>query len=199
MDFVVGLPLNPSGIVSILENYDPICRCIRLPRKRILYIGEEDVQMTSGFPKGNNLVQRSKKQDGHTFMDDVVEKFTRGKWLMKPTDVEKVMLKNENGEKSTSFNGPITFLVLFYVDRVIHCSRTVHRAYPAYKGWDTEYLMKRQEVELKVKKFGFGCMDKRYNPNAKPAIIDLTEQENDAKAKEKESEAGCSTREKKGI
>nr|GMC95617.1 uncharacterized protein LOC109155364 [Ipomoea batatas] len=57
------------------------------------------------------------------------------------------------------FTGPIVFLTLFYVDRVVVGSRTIPRAYPAMIGWAFEDLKHRQAVEMSSGSFGRGDID----------------------------------------
>ncbi|KAG6401026.1 hypothetical protein SASPL_137871 [Salvia splendens] len=67
--------------------------------------------------------------------------------------------------KSKVFSGPVVFLVSFYVDRVVHCRRCVARAIPRIKGWTTELLKEREEVEMKEADFGLGRVTSQLDEN----------------------------------
>ncbi|KAL1564174.1 hypothetical protein AAHA92_06551 [Salvia divinorum] len=62
--------------------------------------------------------------------------------------------KNWELRKWKHFSGPVVFLVLCYVDRMVHCTRTVERCFPTFLGWTAENLKKRQKDEKATGGFG---------------------------------------------
>ncbi|KAL1545817.1 hypothetical protein AAHA92_22497 [Salvia divinorum] len=66
-------------------------------------------------------------------------------------------------KKGSSFNGPIAFLLCFYVDRYVHCRRRLNRSYPTVKGWTKELMKMRQADEDKMGRFGLGSWEHRIN------------------------------------
>ncbi|KAL1569498.1 hypothetical protein AAHA92_00972 [Salvia divinorum] len=57
---------------------------------------------------------------------------------------KREMLTGDSSEehKSAAFGGPIAFLVLFYVDRGVHCRRPFDHFFSTMKGW-TGLLLKK--------------------------------------------------------
>ncbi|KAG6415952.1 hypothetical protein SASPL_123373 [Salvia splendens] len=79
-------------------------------RNQSLHIDAEDAHATLGFPKGSLLISLKKRLGGHPFVDmiaDVLQGFMNH--------------AHGNGElrKDKHFSGPIVFLVLCYVDRMV--------------------------------------------------------------------------------
>ncbi|KAL3645729.1 hypothetical protein CASFOL_010909 [Castilleja foliolosa] len=72
--------------------------------------------------------------------------------------------KTENWQKNkeNTYSGPILFLLLLYVDRVVLYRRLVPRAYPSLIGWTCTHLRSREKQEIKSGGFGFGYPSKRY-------------------------------------
>ncbi|XP_019158044.1 PREDICTED: uncharacterized protein LOC109154771 [Ipomoea nil] len=60
---------------------------------------------------------------------------------------------------SQKFTGPIVFLTVFYVDRLVVYRRSVPRTFLAFKGWDTHLLNKREKAEISSGGFGYGYID----------------------------------------
>ncbi|GER25456.1 E3 ubiquitin-protein ligase [Striga asiatica] len=58
--------------------------------------------------------------------------------------------------KKKSFNGPIFFLMMFYVDRVVIYKRVVPRCLPLVRGWTNKLLRERQKTEIRSGGFGGG-------------------------------------------
>nr|GMD78657.1 uncharacterized protein LOC109191529 [Ipomoea batatas] len=57
------------------------------------------------------------------------------------------------------YGGPILFLMVFYVDRVVLFRRIVPRSFPAFKNWTFKLLSKRECDEIKLGGFGYGHVD----------------------------------------
>nr|GMD42261.1 uncharacterized protein LOC109154771 [Ipomoea batatas]GMD46929.1 uncharacterized protein LOC109154771 [Ipomoea batatas] len=57
------------------------------------------------------------------------------------------------------FIGPIIFLTIFYVDRVVLYSRPLPRQLPAIIGWTTKLLNQREKNEISSGGFGYGYID----------------------------------------
>nr|GMD39206.1 uncharacterized protein LOC109191529 [Ipomoea batatas] len=56
------------------------------------------------------------------------------------------------------FSGPIVFLLLHYVDRVVHSDRVVPRLVPSLRGWSSRHLKARQLSEIRAGGFGRGII-----------------------------------------
>ncbi|KAH6824982.1 hypothetical protein C2S53_020137 [Perilla frutescens var. hirtella] len=69
--------------------------------------------------------------------------------------VEHTLIWQKNKDKH--FTGPILFLTLLYVDRVVLYRRVVPRSIPAINGWTYRLLCKRETAEIKSGGFGGGC------------------------------------------
>ncbi|XP_019176284.1 PREDICTED: uncharacterized protein LOC109171666 [Ipomoea nil] len=57
------------------------------------------------------------------------------------------------------YGGPIVFLTVFYVDRVVLYRRTIPRSFPAMANWTFKLLRQRQQTEIKSGGFGYGRVD----------------------------------------
>ncbi|VFQ65229.1 unnamed protein product [Cuscuta campestris] len=64
--------------------------------------------------------------------------------------------------KSKYFTGPLMFLMVFYVDRVVLYNRDVERTAPAFVGWTSKILRDRENKEVKAGGFGLGFDDGKY-------------------------------------
>nr|GMD09513.1 uncharacterized protein LOC109154771 [Ipomoea batatas] len=62
------------------------------------------------------------------------------------------------------FIGPIIFLTIFYVDRVVLYSRPILRQLPAIKGWTTQLLNQREKNEISSGGFGYDYIDEPQQP-----------------------------------
>nr|GMD63636.1 uncharacterized protein LOC109154771 [Ipomoea batatas] len=62
------------------------------------------------------------------------------------------------------FIGPIIFLTIFYVDRVVLYNRPIPRQMPALKGWTTQLLNQREKNEISSGGFGYGYIDEPQQP-----------------------------------
>nr|GLL37358.1 uncharacterized protein LOC109155335 [Ipomoea trifida] len=62
------------------------------------------------------------------------------------------------------FIGPIIFLTIFYVDRVVLYSRSLPRQLPAIIGWTTKLLNQREKNEISSGGFGYGYIDGPLQP-----------------------------------
>ncbi|CAH9138355.1 unnamed protein product, partial [Cuscuta epithymum] len=66
--------------------------------------------------------------------------------------------------KDKAFTGPLLFLVVFYVDRmVVYTKRTVIRKWPALIGWTTPLLRDREKTDIEASGFGLGYLDDKVN------------------------------------
>ncbi|KAL1541069.1 hypothetical protein AAHA92_25333 [Salvia divinorum] len=65
---------------------------------------------------------------------------------------------------STPFTGPISFLVVCYVDRIVYKTRLVSRRFPTIKGWTAALLRRRQALEINTGQFGKGCKEPIADP-----------------------------------
>lgn len=68
-----------------------------------------------------------------------------------------------------------------YVDRIVHCRRTVIRAWPTIKGWTTKKLQERQALELKTNMFGIGSLENPLNKDEYLQGEECRKQQRDAK------------------
>nr|GLL39556.1 uncharacterized protein LOC109168900 [Ipomoea trifida] len=57
------------------------------------------------------------------------------------------------------FSGPIVFLLLLYVDRVVHSDRVVPRLVPSLRGWSSRHLKARQLSEIRSGGVGRGIVE----------------------------------------
>nr|GME03285.1 uncharacterized protein LOC109190399 [Ipomoea batatas] len=57
------------------------------------------------------------------------------------------------------FSGPIVFLLLLYVDRVVHSDRVVPHLVPSLRGWSSRHLKARQLSEIQSGGFGRGIVE----------------------------------------
>nr|GMC86670.1 uncharacterized protein LOC109154771 [Ipomoea batatas] len=62
------------------------------------------------------------------------------------------------------FIGPIIFLTIFYIDRVVLYSRQIPRQLPALNGWTTLLLNQREKNEISSGGFGYGYIDEPPQP-----------------------------------
>ncbi|VFQ93092.1 unnamed protein product [Cuscuta campestris] len=63
--------------------------------------------------------------------------------------------------KSKYFKGPLMFLMVFYVDRVVLYNRDVKRTTPAFVDWTSKIHRDRENKEVKASGFGLGFDDGR--------------------------------------
>ncbi|CAA0841342.1 Unknown protein [Striga hermonthica] len=61
--------------------------------------------------------------------------------------------------KTKKYTGPLLFLTLLYVDKVVLSIRTVPRLFPTFRAWSNELLMDREHAELDSGAFGRGFVD----------------------------------------
>ncbi|CAH9053472.1 unnamed protein product [Cuscuta europaea] len=61
--------------------------------------------------------------------------------------------------KKTAFNGPLLFLMMVYVDRVVLYQRTIERKLPVIIGWNAHMLRERENAEIEAGGFGSGYVD----------------------------------------
>ncbi|CAH9100071.1 unnamed protein product, partial [Cuscuta europaea] len=59
-------------------------------------------------------------------------------------------------KKNKAFTGPLLFLMLFYVDRVVMYRRKVDRSLPIMKLWNGKLLRERELMEIESGGFGMG-------------------------------------------
>ncbi|KAH6758679.1 hypothetical protein C2S51_018914 [Perilla frutescens var. frutescens] len=64
--------------------------------------------------------------------------------------------------KARDFRGPILFLILLYVDRVVLYNRYVSRSVPVIREWDTNFLFERQVLEIDAGGFGLGFIEDAF-------------------------------------
>lgn len=62
------------------------------------------------------------------------------------------------------FIGPIIFLTIFYIDRVVLYSRPIPRQLPALNGWTTLLLNQREKNEISSGGFGYDYIDEPPQP-----------------------------------
>nr|GLL39698.1 uncharacterized protein LOC109155623 isoform X3 [Ipomoea trifida] len=62
-------------------------------------------------------------------------------------------------DKSRKFTGPLMFLTLLYVDRLVVGARDIPRSIPVLDGWTTELLKTREAREVVAQGFGHGMVD----------------------------------------
>ncbi|CAA0841409.1 Unknown protein [Striga hermonthica] len=65
---------------------------------------------------------------------------------------------NDNRRRK-NFTGPLLFLTLFYVDKVVLSIRTVARTFPIFKAWNNDLLKDRERAEILTGAFGRGYVD----------------------------------------
>lgn len=81
--------------------------------------------------------------------------------------VIKVLIEQKGNwakNKNNHFLGPISFLVAFYVDRVIIGLRKVPKKFPTVQSWSSKLLRERESLEISKGCFGSGYPCKRYSP-----------------------------------
>ncbi|KAK9668736.1 hypothetical protein RND81_13G082400 [Saponaria officinalis] len=64
-----------------------------------------------------------------------------------------------NANKKGYVTGPLLFLMLVYVDRVVHETRYVDRDYFTLVGWTTSHLNAREKAEKSYGTFGIGSIE----------------------------------------
>ncbi|CAA0828830.1 Unknown protein [Striga hermonthica] len=62
-------------------------------------------------------------------------------------------------QKRKNFTGPLLFLTLFYVDKVVLSIRSVPRSLPIFKSWNNGLLKARERDEVAAGAFGRGYVD----------------------------------------
>ncbi|CAA0808963.1 Unknown protein, partial [Striga hermonthica] len=62
-------------------------------------------------------------------------------------------------QKRKNFTGPLLFLTLFYVDKVMLSIRSVPRSLPIFKSWNNGLLKARERDEVAAGAFGRGYVD----------------------------------------
>ncbi|CAA0841097.1 Unknown protein [Striga hermonthica] len=62
-------------------------------------------------------------------------------------------------QKRKNFTGPLLFLTLFYVDKVVLSIRTVAGSLPIFKSWNNGLLKARERDEIAAGAFGRGYVD----------------------------------------
>ncbi|CAA0830092.1 Unknown protein [Striga hermonthica] len=65
---------------------------------------------------------------------------------------------NDNRRRK-NFTGPLLFLTLFYVDKVVLSIRTVARTFSIFKAWNDDLLKDRERAEILTGAFGRGYVD----------------------------------------
>ncbi|XP_042014818.1 uncharacterized protein LOC121762870 [Salvia splendens] len=104
--------------------------------------------------------------DGHckpkilNFIDDVDE-IRHLNWCGYVLSVLEATYPSWANRQSVNFSGPIYFLVGAYVDRVVHCRRRVIHSWPTIKGWTSEDLKQRDDVEHG--QYGTGRLEARID------------------------------------
>ncbi|CAA0825526.1 Unknown protein [Striga hermonthica] len=61
--------------------------------------------------------------------------------------------------KTKKYTGPLLFMTLLYVDKVVLSIRTVLRLFPTFRAWSNELLRDREHAELDSGAFGRGFVD----------------------------------------
>ncbi|CAH9104033.1 unnamed protein product [Cuscuta europaea] len=106
------------------------------------------------------------------------------------TLIEKKHVWEKNDTKS--FTGPLLFLMLLYVDRVVVYRRKIDRSIPAWRGWTSTLLRARETEEMQVGGIGLGYID---GPYEQPKILEESGNKGEEQFAEKENEINKSERE----
>ncbi|CAA0817913.1 Unknown protein, partial [Striga hermonthica] len=210
----------------LLDNFHPKTCEIKLQNGYSLHIESKDVALVLGFPNGESAIQKKRKHEWCSLLEEWSGKFVKDKRKILPTDVSVQMLSNQDGgiwfirhflvlltsclietsgtgyilpqimshfnntsaarhlnwcdyvleclvnhhltwakNKKKSFNGPIFFLLMFYVDRVVIYKRIVPRCLPLVKGWTDKILRERQKTEIRSGRFGGGYPSDPHKSN----------------------------------
>ncbi|CAA0827993.1 Unknown protein [Striga hermonthica] len=64
-----------------------------------------------------------------------------------------------NSKQKKTYAGPLLFLMLFYVDKVVLSVRSVPRRFPTFISWSNEALRNRERDEIASGAFGRGFVD----------------------------------------
>ncbi|KAG6392635.1 hypothetical protein SASPL_146859 [Salvia splendens] len=70
-------------------------------------------------------------------------------WCSYTISVLKFAMENWSKTEKNAFAGPLPFLMLCYLDRVIQDKRLVPRSLPLMKGWKSEHLQAREDKEIR--------------------------------------------------
>ncbi|CAA0828630.1 Unknown protein [Striga hermonthica] len=65
----------------------------------------------------------------------------------------------DSNRNQKNYSGPLLFLTLFYVDKVVLSVRSVPRMFPTFKSWSNETLRARERDEISSGAFGRGFVD----------------------------------------
>ncbi|GER41648.1 E3 ubiquitin-protein ligase [Striga asiatica] len=210
----------------LLDNFQPKTCEIKLQNGHSVHIESKDVALVLGFPNGERAIQKKRKHEQCSLLEEWGGKFVKDKKKILPTDVSAQMLSNQDGglwfirhflilltsclietsgtgyilpqimshfsntsaarhlnwcdyvleclvnhhltwakNKKKSFNGPIFFLMMFYVDRVVIYKRIVPRGLPLVRGWTNKLLRDRQKTEIRSGGFGGGYPSGQHKSN----------------------------------
>ncbi|GER32359.1 E3 ubiquitin-protein ligase, partial [Striga asiatica] len=210
----------------LLDNFQPKTCEIKLQNGHSVHIESKDVALVLGFPNGERAIQKKRKHEQCSLLEEWGGKFVKDKKKILPTDVSAQMLSNKDGglwfirhflvlltsclietsgtgyilpqimshfsntsaarhlnwcdyvleclvnhhltwakNKKKSFNGPIFFLMMFYVDRVVIYKRIVPRGLPLVRGWTNKLLRDRQKTEIRSGGFGGGYPFDQHKSN----------------------------------
>ncbi|KAG6394200.1 hypothetical protein SASPL_144781 [Salvia splendens] len=69
-------------------------------------------------------------------------------WCSYTISVLKFAMKNWSKTEKNAFAGPLPFLMLCYLDRVLQDKCPVPRTFPLMKGWKSEHLQAREDNEI---------------------------------------------------
>ncbi|CAA0814655.1 Unknown protein [Striga hermonthica] len=92
----------------------------------------------------------------------------------------------ESNGKKNKYSGPLLFLTLFYVDRVVLSVRSVPRTFPTFISWSNVSLRARERDEISSGAFGRGFVDTELCLLADSRQLDKTV------PKTYDNDAGCS-------
>nr|GMD88152.1 uncharacterized protein LOC109155335 [Ipomoea batatas] len=179
----------------LVENFDPRSCTLKLQNGQTIHITADDVAAVLGLPKGNiDITKRTVKA-----MPEILKEwrwfFEKTTAYITPKALKRKMLEVDAADpwfkrhfalllvinalfnskqvwmKSTDklYGGPIVFLMIFYVDRVVLFRRIVPRSFPAIKNWTFKLLSKRERDEIKSGGFGYGHVDTALRLEDAPA------------------------------
>nr|GMC92305.1 uncharacterized protein LOC109155335 [Ipomoea batatas] len=172
----------------LVENFDPRSCTLKLQNEQTIHITADDVAAVLGLPKGNIEITKRTKVDAadpwfkrhfallvmSVLIDPMANGYVTQNYIDHLLDVGNILNLNwsqlvinalinskQVWMKSTDklYRGPILFLMIFYVDRVVLFRRIVPRSFPAIKNWTFKLLSKRERDEIKSGGFGYGHVD----------------------------------------
>ncbi|KAJ8425972.1 hypothetical protein Cgig2_009510 [Carnegiea gigantea] len=198
LGFVFLLTLRVDKIPSrlarwLVQNFDTCRRAVKLASNEEFRISEEDVYLTMGFPRGSKPVQEAKKSDKGEYTRVLDEE--KAQWAVDLKEVKDLnwceftidslisCTDKWKRQPKVAYRGPLLFLMLCYVDRVLCKKRMIGREFPILANWTSKDLWARMNFELEsCQGFGKGIEDDRIKASDTLTLY-IQEEEADIRAK----------------